>query len=364
MLLREETVRMQKFMTPDKWDRLSFLKLLACVFIMTSHLDNSFDGVFARNIPFIQQYGRYLGNYMFFILSGFCMDYSYKHGLINGNYTFRQFIASKLMKIYPVYFLSLFWFLCLGGPSSVNMKKEILSFLMISSGWVDDIYPDNAVAWFFCVIMLLYILYYFICFLQSKTNASIYIPIFAILIFAGYALYSLKLSFPFMYVHDGEGLMYFSLGVCLSDFMKNQDAKILKILSYLGIVILMMYSVLCIRYDADTVSGDTGLICGIMIAPIIIIWFLNTSFMPWLLKKISLLGGVSMEMCLLHLPLNHVFYNMNTSLKDNIDFKWEGGVLYIVVLIILSFICHFATLNIVKPFLQKYNGHLNYSKRR
>lgn len=338
-----------KFMTPDKWNRLSFLKLLSCIFIMIFHLDNSFNGVFAQHIPFIQRYGGYLGNYTFFILSGFCMDYSYKHKLIYENYTFKQFLTSKLIKIYPIYFLSLLFYVCVLGPSSINMKKEILSFLMISSGWVDDIYPENTVAWFFCVILLLYIIYYFVCFLQSKTSIRLYLPIFIILIFAGYALYSLNLSFPFMYVHDGEGVLYFSIGVCLSDFMKTHTAKTLKILSYLGIFILLMYSILCIKYDVETVSGDPALICGIMISTITIIWLLNTHFMSWFFKKMSLLGSVSMEMCLLHLPVNYIFYHLNTSLKNN-TFIWI--LIYIAVLIMLSFICHFVTLKIRERYQQ------------
>ena len=99
------------FMTSDKWNRLSFLKLLSFLLIMIFHLDNSFCGVFSHYIPFFQKYGGYLGNYTFFILSGFCMDYSYKHKLINNHYTFKQFLIPKLLKIYPVYFLSLF-FMC------------------------------------------------------------------------------------------------------------------------------------------------------------------------------------------------------------------------------------------------------------
>lgn len=327
-------------MTSDKWNRLSFLKLLACFCIMVFHLDNSFNGVFSHYVPFIQKYGGYLGNYTFFILSGFCMDYSYKNKLIYEHYTFKQFLIPKLLKIYPTYFLSLFFYVCISGPSSVNMKNEILAFLMISSGWVDDIYPDNIVAWFFCVILLLYSIYYFICFLQSKTTINIYIPIFFILIFVGYALYSLNLSFPFMYVHDGEGLLYFSLGVCLPNFMKAHTTKIMKIISYLGLIVLLMYSILCIKYDVETVSGDAGLICGVMISTIIIIWFLNTHTLGRLWEKIAPLGSISMEMCLLHLPVNHIFYNMHISLKNNMV-NWF--ILYMIVLIGLSFICHFST---------------------
>ena len=142
-----------------------------------------------------------------------------------------------------------------------------------------------------------------------------------------------------MYVHDGEGLMYFSIGVCLSNLMKTYNTKALKILSYFGLFILFMYSILCIKYDVESVSGDAGLICGIMISPIIIIWLLNTNFMPWFFKKFSLLGSISMEMCLLHLPVNYVFYNMKTPLKNNIV-VWM--LLYIAALLAISFVCHFA----------------------
>ena len=156
----------------------------------------------------------------------------------------------------------------------------------------------------------------------------------------GYALYSLNLSFPFMYVHDGEGLLYFSLGVCLSNFMKAHTTEIMKIISYLGLIVLLMYSILCIKYDVETVSGDAGLICGVMIFTIIIIWFLNTHTLGRLWEKIAPLGSISMEMCLLHLPVNHICYNMHTSLKNNMVIWF---ILYMIVLIGLSFICHFST---------------------
>lgn len=321
------------FMTPDKWNRLLFLKFLACFLIMIFHLDNTFNGIFSQYVPFLQKYGGYLGNYTFFILSGFCMDYSYRYKLIHGNYTFKQFLIPKLLKIYPVYFSALFFFVCIQGPSAVNMKRIILSFAMISSGWVDDIYPDNTVAWFFCVILLLYIIYYFVCFLQKRTDINLYLPIFIVLAFVGYSLYSLKLSFPFMYVHDGEGLLYFSIGICLSDFLRTHTSKIIKNISYIGLFILLMYSALCIKYGVDTISGDTGLICGIMISTIIITWFLNTNFMPWLFEKLALLGTISMEMSLLHLPLNYVFYNSGISLKD------KRGFLFIIYFILLVCIC-------------------------
>lgn len=325
------------FMTQDKWNRLSFLKFLACFLIMIFHLDNTFDGIFSQYVPFLQKYGGYLGNYTFFILSGFCMDYSYRHKLIHKKYTFKQFLIPKLLKIYPVYFFSLFFFVCINGPSAVNMKRIILSFSMISSGWVDDIYPDNTVAWFFCVIFLLYIIYYFVCFLQSRTDINLYLPIFIILAFVGYALYSLNLSFPFMYAHDGEGLLYFSIGICLSNFMRTHTSKTIKGIGYVGLFILLMYSILCIKYDVDTVSGDTGLICGIMISTIIIIWFLNTNFMSWLFQKLAPLGTISMEMSLLHLPLNHVFYNLGISLKEN---RGIWFITYFILLVCICFICH------------------------
>lgn len=328
------------FMTQDKWNRLSFLKFLACFLIMIFHLDNTFNGFFSQYVPFLQNYGGYLGNYTFFILSGFCMDYSYHNKLIHEKYTFKQFLFSKLLKIYPVYFLSLFFFVCTSGPSAVNMKKLILSFAMISSGWVDDIYPDNTVAWFFCVILLLYIIYYFVCFLQSRTDINLYLPIFIILAFVGYALYSLNLSFPFMYAHNGEGLLYFSIGICLSNFMRTHNSKTVKRISYLGLFILLMYSVLCLKYDIDTISGDTALICGIMISTIIIIWFLNTHFMSWLFQKIAPLGAISMEMCLLHLPLNYVFYNSDISLKNN---RGTWFILYFLSLVCICSICHVLT---------------------
>ena len=339
------------FLTKDKWNRLTFLKFLACSLIMIFHLDNSFNGIFSKNIPFLQNYGGYLGNYTFFILSGLAMDYCYKDKLIANKISFKSFIISKLLKIYPVYFISLFAYVCIGGPSSVNMKREMLSFLMIASGWVDDIYPENIVAWFFCVILLLYILFYFICYIQSKTTMNIYLPLFSVFIFLGYALTSLNLSIPFLYVHDGEGLMYFSIGICISQFMKSHTQKSIKIFSHLGLLILFLFSILCIKYGVNSVSGDTPFICGSFICVIVILWILNTDFMPWFFRKIAFIGKFSMEMCLLHLPLNHIFYNLQTTLKNN-TVVWL--IIYLTVLFIVCMLCHYLTQNLSKLLKTKY----------
>lgn len=228
---------------------------------------------------------------------------------------------------------------------------------MISCGWVDDIYPDNIVAWFFCVILLLYIIYYFICFLQSRTEVNLYLPLFSILAFVGYALYSLELSFPFMYVHNGEGLLYFSIGIFISNYMKTHNSIIAKYTSYIGLLILLMYSILCIKYDVDSISGDTNLICGILISTTIILWFLNTNFMSSLFKKIAPLGTISMEICLLHLPLNYIFYNSGISLKDNRSL-WFA--IYFIILICICFIFHSLTNKLRSLLLH----HMNESSQK
>ena len=154
--------------------------------------------------------GGHFGNCYFFILSGFLITHFYRNRIAINNIDLKQFIRKRLQRIYPLYFLSnlymLVYNITLNGLDAYFRPKDMLEiFLMVCSGWVDDIYPWNVPCWFLSMLMLCYLIYFFTAKLY-KEYKDIYYLVILIFIFIGYILTTQRIQFPFCYNHDGIGL--------------------------------------------------------------------------------------------------------------------------------------------------------------
>lgn len=71
---------------------------MAAIFVLTRHTGNYWNHSFYRS---------YLAVDLFFILSGFVIAYAYDEKIKNNIITFRQFVLIRLIRLYPVFLLSL-----------------------------------------------------------------------------------------------------------------------------------------------------------------------------------------------------------------------------------------------------------------
>lgn len=100
-----------------KKNRISSLDALRGIFcfiiIFGIHYDWIFTGGYGMTFPFqnilypIQKYGFY-GVEFFFMLSGFGIAGSYKKKIMNGSLNFKDYMGSRIKKIYPIMLASLF----------------------------------------------------------------------------------------------------------------------------------------------------------------------------------------------------------------------------------------------------------------
>jgi peptidoglycan/LPS O-acetylase OafA/YrhL len=96
----DETAEARSAGTKPVGSRYAFLdgiRGLAAIFVLNRHTGDFWGFLFYRS---------YLAVDLFFILSGFVISYAYDEKLRNGVITLKDFVLIRLIRLYPVYFLS------------------------------------------------------------------------------------------------------------------------------------------------------------------------------------------------------------------------------------------------------------------
>lgn len=280
---------------------LDGLRAIFCVGIVLFHVNGTFNSVFSKLFWPVYKYGGYFGNYMFFMLSGFLMSYHYKERIISGSCNFYFFIYKRVVKLYPLYFLSnlvMVIFLIVSG-GGVYKKKLCITFLMIATGWFEEDTPYNFPAWFICVLMLLYILYYAMISIVAKYQPKMYLILCIFLILWGALLEVLEWHIPFNYVNCGEGYMNFFAGVFLEESLRKSK----KIKSLLFIYLLGAFvGILLIGFNLLPV--DRRWIISLLCANFIIMAIYGEKVKKVLsLSLFQMIGKISLSIYLWHIPV-------------------------------------------------------------
>ncbi len=212
-------------MTKD--ERIASLDGLRAIFgigIVIYHVNSLFDSAFSLFLSAVYEYGGYFGNYIFFMISGLLISLRYKNRLLDGTCPFHLFIWKRLGRLYPIYALSNFAMI-LSGSVLVTCKRTCTTFLMIASGWFyGGDTPYNFPAWFLCILMICYILYYLVGKISSKFPAAYPFLCLALCLW-GVVLEVMNWNIPFQYRICGEGYLNFFLGILLAErfeFTKNK----------------------------------------------------------------------------------------------------------------------------------------------
>ena len=149
-------------MEKQRFGALDGLRAVFGIGIVLYHIKEQFNFAFSSLFMPVYEYGGYFGNYIFFMISGLLISLRYKELLVSGKCRFGTFLGKRICRVYPVYFLSNMAMILL-GRAELTIKKICTTFLMIASGWFfgEDM-PYNFPAWFICVLMICYILYFVI----------------------------------------------------------------------------------------------------------------------------------------------------------------------------------------------------------
>lgn len=310
------------------YSSINCIKIVFIMMIVLMHTGATY-GYPLENLTVIRNiysYGGMYGNYFFFICSGFFIALHYADSISEYSITCEQFMKKRIAKVYPVYFCAsvVQVILLVREGTVITVKELVLNILLVTTGWIEDVYPFLFPAWFFSQLIICYLVFYLIT-KQEKNKNILYI----LAIIGGYIILIADYKIPFLYRHDGEGLCNFFVGVMLCQihrvFIRQNiltKAKILIGAVIMGIVGLTMLGVIVL-------GADIVFECIFVYYPCLFI-LLSNSFFDGKLEAIGdVMSGMSLYIFLWHIPIDKL-YRLLT--HDTGAYKW-----YILILCLFGY---------------------------
>lgn len=333
-------------MKNNRFAALDGLRAIFGMGIVIYHINTWFGSPLPYLLYPVYRYGGYFGNYMFFIISGLLISLRYKERLLNGECSLRQFISKRLRRLYPVYFLSNLAMI-LWGNVKLSLSKTCATFLMIATGWFyGGDTPYNSPAWFICVLMICYIIYFAVCKISSRFPAA-YLFFCCSLVICGAVLEVLDRNIPFLYRVCGEGYMNFFLGALLGDIYtaanayRQQSPKAKMLVKHLAICTAACVSIALLFLLAfQDMPGDLRWWITFISAGLIIPALSGGVFSRILsILPLQVMGKCSLSLTLWHIPLNQLWQKavsrLYPSLNINVSF-----ILYLLFTISISLLSY------------------------
>lgn len=339
----------RKVAMADKRDVFSSLTGLKGIFILgivLFHSNAAFDAPLQSICYFVYQYGGWIGNIMFFMLSGFLMSYGYKEKIRDQNIKFSTYVKKRLIKLYPIYFVTnlvqLLLIIYIDGIDSINWKLALLFVSMVSCGWIWPYSPYNYPCWFVSVLFLCYIIYYIIC-IVAKERRKIYPCGIALLIVWGYFLETKDWNIPFCYLADGQAFFNFFIGCGIYElysYLSDNVKKKIAVIGALGILGFVLF------LEDEILVRNEGLLLSVFICPVILLNALEFQWLGRLLRGGALqwLGKISKWIYFWHIPFFTIFMIfMDNGILSNFD-NAGGYVCYLFILCFWSSVLYYINL--------------------
>lgn len=282
---------------------------------------------------FIGTYGGTLGNYMFFMLSGFLLSYSYRERIAKREISFRDFLMRRLRKLYPLYLLSnlvmLAGELVQHGISVINLKRIVLTLLLQNGGGLETAHPYNGPSWFVSALFVCYMAYYFVAY-WSK-NQTQYGCMIAFGIIWGYSIAIEGWTPPLSFGRCGAGFLNFFLGCALAEVYPHIPKK--KWLQYGALLILTVSGFLLMRYGVEVISGDSKVAFAFVLCPLLLYVACGENLISRILglKPVVYLGKISVSVYFWHFVIYDIFEFIHWKLFA----ATVGDAAYAVYLVVL-----------------------------
>lgn len=304
--------------------------------IVLYHINKSFQSPFATLLAPVYQYGGYFGNYIFFMISGLLTARHFKKKICSKKLCFKPYICKRILKLYPLYFLSnlsmVLLLLLKGNIESLNIRKLLSTFFMVSNGWISQDTPYNLPTWFVCVLLICYIIYYFIAKLSARFP-TLYFSLCMFLVIWGAALELTAWDFPFHYRTNGEGYMNFFIGALLAEIIDKPYIKRI----HMRIFNVISLTLLCFLLISFDIRWSITLICANLIL-MAIYWTNMINLLAC--SSIQKIGKCSLSIFMWHIPVVHwLLYSENIVGLPNIN-PIINLIVYFALLFAMSFFSH------------------------
>lgn len=300
-----------------------------------------------------------IGVLFFFMLSGFTMAYS----MNNKNFEFNKknlllFYKQKIIKLYPMYIVTLFLSIPLMNASNVAFKlKDIISHILLIQTYIPDqgkVFYFNGLSWFIADLGFFYLLTPFFFYIIKKFELhrkrkiifALIIILFIISCWIAYLFKDNSLDFSFgwwlTYISPYFRIMEYLIGFLLGIIFVNLNLNKLKdAIGFFTVLELFSIILLVLTYKFEFIKNSYK--CATYYLPTMSILIFIYAFGKGLISKIISnplfihLGKISFIVYIVHqLVIQYVSYLIGAAMlyRENIDLKSKiaGIVLFILIL--------------------------------
>lgn len=295
---------------------LDFLKFIAAIGIVFHHFQAT---TYARYEGFINFHGEWFNwGYLvelFFILSGYFM-YRYIPVIKEGGMSLFSWWKKRALRLLPMSAISVIAFeLILFAHNTtfdsnlwgmeVSVWGTVIATLGVQEGWVFENPIINNSVWYISVLMACYIIFYIVTVLSQRLKCnSLYFYVAIILIGIGVGVFELNL--PFLNWQMARGYYAFFFGLLLAAYVNKYGIRRREII--FSLLTLTVFTLIFIFYH-QYAEDYTNYIVTFIVFPAIVMLFETKAMKSLFRHKLwGVLGGISFEVYLWHLPLMLLMY--------------------------------------------------------
>lgn len=312
-------------------DSLTSLRFFAALGVFLHHL-----GVLNNSsVPVVKTLGGYFFNgytgvTFFYILSGFIINYSFCKHRLSGKFDYKDFLAFRISRLFPVHILSLvifiFAFTSIGDLNWGKIPSLISNVLLIQSfiPFQDYYFAYNPVSWSISCELFFY--FAFCLLVRLKTSKLLLILLIVIglnvytLIFppASISLHWLFYINPFFRVSDFIIGIVFCRMYLSTDYTPGKRAS--SIMEVIAIMSFFITAFIATNYIQNMNVKYDVLFIPCMLMLVAAFSFNNGIVSKWLSNKyLILLGESSFSFYMIHFIIVNKFYEIMSPSPNNLS---------------------------------------------
>jgi peptidoglycan/LPS O-acetylase OafA/YrhL len=321
---------------------LDGIRGIAAIFVLTRHTQQYWG---------IELFRSYLAVDLFFILSGFVIGYAYDGRIQSGSLSIGRFLATRIIRLYPVYFLALL----IGSLGLIDtallqyhftsdeaysgVSSLLLALFVLPSHAKDDpsLFPVNGPAWSLFFELVVNAIY--VTLRPALTDLALVLILFG----SGFVLcnvallhHGLDIGFTWDFFSFEGGAARSMFGIFLGLFLFRHLDRIENALSKLKRIspwwaVLLIAAVLG-SPSLPSLDWALDLIAVILVFPICILMAARQKDAGRSRRLLLLLGSASYPMYILHKPL----YDAASQLLPRVSLAPLSGIIFVLALVSFS----------------------------
>ncbi|MBO5468957.1 MAG: acyltransferase [Lachnospiraceae bacterium] len=347
---------------------LTGLRAILCLIIVCYHYYGINNGMFFFSISFLNKMienGNFAVDF-FFMISGFCLAANYKNKIQNDGVSFRKYFVNHYVKFVnftlitlPIAIIKQVLVSKAGLDATPSFENALYDVLCLRTGWgIKFDFPYNSPLWFIDVLLIMYIIYFFIC-KNSNDKRDQYIVCCIGIVLVGLTLLLNNVSWFIFEEITARGYCNFFGGCLLFELysIADQNSEIKKKSSICFAILVFVFFSIFVLEDTRFI-GNIRTMCMFVMWPAIIWGCVNISIVERILSVniFQRLGKISNSIFIWHHPILYIIYALKFMEKIQIEFN--NIVVFLIIIIAIGLVALFSNKyieKIIPKFLLKMN---------